>query len=96
MAHVSLRFLFIHALAVVLALAPFIATACGSTNTFLAPVDARAVRNQQRAVEFLLLDLPPDAGQARQWAETIYCGAGGTLQRAGLPREDAGIACPNP
>lgn len=70
--------------------------ACGG-GTSLAPVDSRAERNQQRAAEAISTHAQAQCsspGNIISLSETIYCSAGGTLQRAGAPSEDAGIPCP--
>jgi hypothetical protein len=67
---------------------------CGG-GTSLAPVDARAEQNQQRAALAQLAHLEgADAGAVKSLAESIYCSAGGTLRRAGEPTVDASVPCP--
>jgi hypothetical protein len=67
---------------------------CGS-GTSLAPVDVRAQQNQQRAALAILARAAgTDAGAIESLAESIYCGAGGTLRRAGQSPLDAGVPCP--
>jgi hypothetical protein len=79
--------------------------ACGG-STSLAPIDLRAQTNQQKAAEAQISHLQGvpdggclsagDLGAIESLAEAIYCGAGGTIQRAGLTStEDAGITCPS-
>jgi hypothetical protein len=71
--------------------------ACGG-GTSLAPVDSRAERNQQRAAEAISTHAQAQCtspGNIVSLSESIYCSAGGTLQRAGAPSEDAGIPCPS-
>lgn len=80
---------------------------CGGTS--LAPLDARALLNQQRAAAAILshlegleggtVPLAGDAGSVnvgavRSLAESVYCGAGGTLRRAGKAPLDGGVPCP--
>jgi hypothetical protein len=68
--------------------------ACSET-TSLAPLDVRAQQNQQRAALAILAHLKgTDAGAIESLAESIYCGAGGILRRAGDSAIDAGIPCP--
>jgi hypothetical protein len=64
---------------------------CGG-GTALAPVDARAELNQQRAAVAIIAR--SDGGAVESLAGAIYCSAGGTLRRAGAPQMDAGVACP--
>ena len=64
--------------------------ACASTR--LEAVDARAVLDQQYAAQAILTRV--DGGPVASLAEAIYCSAGGTLHRAGLPSADGGVPCP--
>jgi hypothetical protein len=66
---------------------------CGGASTSLAPIDVRAQQNQQRAALAILAHVA-DAGAIESLAESIYCGAGGTLRRASQPTVDAGVPCP--
>lgn len=76
---------------------------CGG-GTSLEPVSARAELNQQRAAEAIIAHLqgldaggcvtPKDLGAVESLAEAVYCSAGGNLQRASQPHEDAGVSCP--
>jgi hypothetical protein len=65
--------------------------ACG---TRLSALDARAVRDQQRAAEAILVHV--DGGVTASLAEAIYCDSAGVLRRAAKPGDDAGISCPAP
>jgi hypothetical protein len=66
-----------------------------STSTSLAPIDVRAQQNQQRAaLAILARTAGTDAGAIESLAESVYCGAGGTLRRAGQSTIDAGVPCP--
>jgi hypothetical protein len=68
---------------------------CGGASTSLAPIDVRAQQNQQRAALAILAHTAgTDAGAIESLAESVYCGAGGTLRRAGQSTIDAGVPCP--
>ncbi len=68
-----------------------LSAACG---TRLSALDARAVRDQQRAAEAILART--DGGVTGALAEAIYCDSAGVLRRAKAPAEDAGVTCPAP
>jgi hypothetical protein len=72
-----------------------LASGCGGASTSLAPIDVRAQQNQQRAALAILAHTAgTDAGAIESLAESVYCGAGGTLRRAGQSTIDAGVPCP--
>ena len=71
-----------------------VAVLCGcADSTSLTPLDVRAELNQQRAA-LAIIARAGDAGAIESLAESVYCGAGGTLRRAGEPSLDAGVPCP--
>lgn len=86
-----------------LVLLSLVLAGCGG-GTSLAPIDVRAQTNQQKAAEAQIAHLDgvadggcltaQDLGAIESLAEAVYCGAGGTLKRAGQASEEAGISCP--
>jgi hypothetical protein len=68
---------------------------CGGTH--LEAIDVRAETNQQAAaaaIETRAQTQCQDPGGIQSLAESIWCSAGGTLQRAGQPAVEGGVPCP--